>query len=228
MANTCIYKMRIKGKRQDVIDALHYIHGSGPLSEVEVKTKRNIGTDREVTTKGVILQTGFVGRCGYEEADILIREKDGLMLAELDDECAWSVMSAMIDMDDSEASNRKGLEELASLYDVKMEIYSTEYGVGFCEYYYFPGKDTEEQGYTEEDFNHEEVVDVLREEGYHVNDDGDWVDANNTVCPDAFDDKLNELFPWEWQELCGDEWNTRDLKALKFGKFVSEYKGSWE
>ena len=126
MANTCLYEMRLAGKRQAVIDVLHIIHGDGPPIEVEddyinPKTK-------EKTTVSAIENT-FVGRCGYDASTIKIIEKDGMMYADLTDECAWSVVSSMM-RESNRPKARKSLEDLAEEYDVRMEVYSVEYGEG--------------------------------------------------------------------------------------------------
>jgi len=228
MANTCSYKMRIKGKRQDVIDTLHYIHGSGPLFEDSTTITHNKGMgDRSIKTDGHQMYRGLVGRCGYDSSLIKIIEKDGMMYADLDDECAWSVVSSMMENEGTNPS-RRTLEQLAEDYDVQMEVYSVECGVGFSEYYFFPGKEIAEDGYNEEDFNHEEITEALKEDGYHWDDDKcEWCDKDGNAVPGLFSEKLDELFPWNWRVLCGDEW-TGEGKEMNLLTFVTDYKGSWE
>ena len=224
MANTCLYEMRLAGKRQDVIDVLHIIHGDGPPIEVEddyINPKTN-----EKTTVSAIENT-FVGRCGYDASQIKIIEKDGMMYADLDDECAWSVVSAMM-RESNRPKARKSLEDLAEEYDVKMEVYSVEYGVGFSEYYFFPGKDIVENGYDEEDFNHEGISEALEDDGYHWDDNEcEWCDEEGHTVPNLFEDKVSELFPWSWRELCGDVW-LEEGDEMDLFTFVEEYKGSWQ
>lgn len=224
MANTCLYEMRLAGKRQDVIDVLHIIHGDGPPIEVEDEYA-NPKTGEKTTVSAI--ENTFVGRCGYDSSQIKIIEKDGMMYADLDDECAWSVVSAMM-KESNRPTARKSLEDLAEEYDVKMEVYSVEYGVGFSEYYFFPGKDIVENGYDEEDFNHEGISEALEEDGYHWDDDeGEWCDEEGHTVPNLFEDKVSELFPWDWHELCGEEWDGEG-KEMNLLTFVTDYKGSWQ
>lgn len=223
MANTCTYEMRLAGERQNVIDVLHFIEGHGPLVESKEEVfDRNIGKSKTIDT----LEPCYVGRCGYDSSPIKIVEKDGKMYAELDDECAWSVISSMIDREESGGAC-KSLTTLAAKYDVKMEIYSIECGVGFSEYYFFPGKDTAEEGYSEDNFEHTGVSDALQDDGLTVNDDGEWVDSDGNVIENAFEDKVMELFPWEWRQLNGDEW-FEEGKTTDLGNFIKEFRASWE
>ena len=223
MANTCSYEMRLAGERQNVIDVLHFIEGHGPLVESREEVfDKNIGKSKTID----VLEPCYVGRCGYDSSPIKIIEKDGKMYAELDDECAWSVITAMIDRDE-DGGACKSLTTLATQYDVKMEIYSIECGVGFSEYYFFPGKDTAEDGYSEDNFEHEGVGDALQDDGLTKNDDGEWVDSDGNVIENAFEDKVMELFPWEWRQLNGDEWFGK-FEATTLGKFIEEFRASWE
>ena len=231
MANTCSYKMRIKGKEQDVVDVLHYIHGSGPLVEESVThyMKSHLSDGTQIKIPGTRMTNGFVGRCGYDGSEVRFLVKDGTMFAELDDQCAWSVMSSMIENERGQPMTVERLEELAIEYDVEMEIYSTEYGVGFCEYYFFNGKRTEEEGYVEDDFNHEDVSEKLSDDGYSQNDDGEWVDKDGNPDEGIFDEYLERLFPWDWRVLYGGEWyNLDEGERTELKKFCDSHSGSWE
>ena len=223
MANTCSYEMRITGDRQNVIDVLHFIEGHGPLVESTNKVfDSKLGTSKSV----MCMENCYVGRCGYASSPIKIIEKDGKMYADLSDECAWSVITAMIDRDESGGAC-KSLTTLASEYDVEMEIYSIECGVGFSEYYFFPGKDTAENGYSEDNFEHDGVSDALRDDGLILNDEGEWIDSEGNVLETAFEDKVMELFPWEWRQLNQDVWNDKG-EETNLGKFIEEFRASWE
>ncbi len=224
MANTCLYEMRLAGKRQDVIDVLHIIHGDGPPIEVE---EEYVNPKTEEKHNVSVLEEEYIGRCGYDSSRIKIIEKDGMMYADLDDECAWSVISSMMESDGT-CPARRTLEQLAEDYDVRMEVYSVEYGVGFSEYYFFPGKDIADNGYEEDNFSHDGINESLEEDGYQWDENEcEWRDEDGNTVPNLFEDKVSELFPWSWRELCGDVW-CGDGKEMTLLQFVTDYKGSWE
>jgi len=245
MANTCSYTARIRGKKQNVIDFLWWLVGFGPLIYIDKEEVFVPDPEDANNTKRIVrdLETGkwengYVGRIGHWDAAVLANQnKNGEMLVEIEDWCAWSFLSAGIEnaLDDDNFGDCKSVPELCRIYDIRMEVFSEETGCGFDEYYFFDGRN--EDGDRNEEFDHDDVTPAMEEE-WTIDDDKDicwkWVKENGRRHKEkrdrneVFFETKNRLFPHEFRVLDGDEWDYTNLGAsMHLEEFCRKNKNSW-
>lgn len=219
MANTCSYTARIKGRKQNVVDFLHWLRGSGP--KIEVTEKRTEGDEPRTVRR---ICTGYVGRIGYDNSSLTIRSNRNEYLVELCDECAWSVNSSGVAF--PSVDNRKSIPTLTEEFGLEVEIFSVEYGMGFDEYYYFNGNDPCEN--EEDEFSHDGREDELESLGYTFNENyQEWLDPNGDVVEMPIDIVREHDFPWEWRYLLDKKWESRRFKRFTLSTFLAANPGSW-
>ena len=243
MANTCSYTARIRGKKQNVIDFLWWLVGRGPLiyigkemvcvpSSEDANKVERIVRDLE---KGK-WECGYVGRIGHWDAGVLSKNnKNGEMLVEIEDWCAWSFLSTAIEnsLAEDNFGDCKPVPELCRIYDIRMEVFSEETGCGFDEYYFFDGRN--EDGDRNETFDHDDVTSEMEEE-WTVDYDNDicwkWVKENGKRHKEkrdkdeVFFETKNRLFPHEFRELDGDEWKFT-TQSVHLDDFCKKNLNSW-
>ena len=247
MANTCSYTARIRGKKQNVIDFLWWLVRFGPLIYID-KVQVNVHAVENDENSPLIRITrdlekgkwenGYVGRIGHWDAAAISQQnKNGEMLVEIEDWCAWSFLSTGIEnsYSDDNFGDCKSVPELCRIYDIQFELFSEETGNGFDEYYFFDGRN--EEGDRNEDFDHDVVISEMEEE-WTVDYDNDicwkWVKENGKRHKEkrdkdeVFFETKNRLFPHEFRELSGDEWDyTHHETGLHLDEFCKENLNSW-
>lgn len=247
MSNTCSYTARIRGKKQNVIDFLWWLAGRGPLVYID---KKSVFVDdpsdpQKLKKKRVVepLETGkwecgYVGRIGHWDAGVISKNnKNGEMLVEIEDWCAWSFLSSGIEnsLSDDNFGDCKSVPDLCRIYDIRFELFSEETGCGFDEYYFFDGRN--EDGDQSEDFDHDDVTSEMEEE-WTVDYDNDicwkWVKENGKRHKEKRDkDEVffktkDRLFPHEFRELDGDEWKfTLSNESIHLDDFCKKNLNSW-
>ena len=249
MANTCSYTARIRGKKQNVIDFLWWLVGYGPMIYIDKKLDLEYDQSdplKSVAVKNVVKaleigkwESGYVGRIGHWDATVRSRRnKNGEMLVEIEDWCAWSFFSTGIENSrgDHNFGDCKSVPELCRIYDIQFEVFSEEPGCGFDEYYFFDGRN--EDGDRDEDFDHDDVTSKMKEE-WKVDYDNDicwkWVKENGKRHKEkrdrneVFFETKNRLFPHEFRELFGDEWNHKKFPRLvHLDEFCKKNLNSWK
>lgn len=220
MANTCSYIARICGERQDVIDFLWWLVGRGPLF---------------YSTEQGKWEPGYVGRIGHWESPVCYRNKNGSMMVEIDDYCAWSFLATGVEGGDDSDENHKSVPDLCRIYDIQFELFSEETGTGFDEYYFFDGQN--EKGDREEEFNHDDVTPEMEKEWkiiYSKDICWRWVKENGERHKEIRDkdevflETKDKLFPHKFRELNGAEWELVSSKvAIRLDAFCQLNNNSW-
>ena len=158
MANDCLFTLKVRGTNKNKINAFlravgqsnyHYEH----LSRIFEFTNEEVDLVKE--------DNAYVGECWGD--------------------CAWSVWSCMFEGDHTYYSDFKSndngkrttIDRLCKKYNVRCEIFSEEYGVGFQEHYLI-----DEDGVV--------LVDECEEATEEEKEDGEWEVkggfGNNYLC----------------------------------------------
>ena len=138
MANTCFYDIRIRGNKD----------GASYLCSLFDKSNS-------------MENAPCIGR--VYSADVYEKEEtEGELYFAISGDCAWSVLTAMLDM------NRENtLENVIKQYKLNVECYSEEPGIGFMEHFVWKdGKRVEDAC---EDFMECYVDDISEDEEYDAN-----------------------------------------------------------
>ena len=245
MANTCSYTARIRGKKQNVIDFLWWLVGFGPLIYIDKEMVYVQDSENTNKVKRIVRdlekgkwEHGYVGRIGHWDADVLSKQnKNGEMLVEIEDWCAWSFLSSGIEnaVDNDNFGDCKPVPELCRIYDIRFEVFTEESGNGFDEYYFFDARN--EEGDRNEEFDHDDVDSEMEEE-WTVDYDNDicwkWVKENGKRHKEkrnkdeVFFETKNRLFPHEFRELDGDEWKfASSNESVHLDDFCKKNLNSW-
>ena len=124
MANSCYFVMKVKGKKENVLK----------FQRIITRNKEGVEIDDETFLQELSKKFHRWVECEvYSQTET----EDNEYIIELSGDCAWSINTAML----TPGNDTYTLEELSRDLQLKIEVYSEEYGIAFQEHFFYDNGD---------------------------------------------------------------------------------------